>query len=71
MAKKLVSAWMASRTCVVAVAIDVQYNRRHASLVLLLCCTPLLFAQADDIRAMMEKSQANWNRGDLAASRRL
>ena len=34
---------------------------------LLLCCTPLLFAQADDIRAMMEKSQANWNRGDLAA----
>jgi len=34
---------------------------------LFLCCTPLLFAQADDIRAMMEKSQANWNRGDLAA----
>jgi uncharacterized protein (TIGR02246 family) len=34
---------------------------------LFLCCTPLLFAQADDIRAMMEHSQANWNRGDLAA----
>jgi len=34
---------------------------------LFLCCTPLLFAQADDIRAMMDKSQANWNRGDLAA----
>jgi uncharacterized protein (TIGR02246 family) len=34
---------------------------------LFLCCTPLLFAQADDIRAMMDKSQANWNRGDVAA----
>jgi uncharacterized protein (TIGR02246 family) len=32
-----------------------------------LFCTPLLFAQADDIRAMMQNSQANWNRGDLAA----
>jgi len=32
-----------------------------------LCCTPLLFAQADDIRAMLENSQATWNRGDLAA----
>jgi len=34
---------------------------------LFLCCTPLLFGQADDIRAMMDRSQANWNRGDLAA----
>ncbi|MEI9972056.1 MAG: SgcJ/EcaC family oxidoreductase [Ignavibacteriota bacterium] len=34
---------------------------------LLLCCTPLLFAQADEIRAMMQNSQANWNRGDLVA----
>jgi len=33
----------------------------------LLCCTPLLFAQTDEIRAMMQKSQDNWNRGDLAA----
>jgi uncharacterized protein (TIGR02246 family) len=32
-----------------------------------LCCTPLLFAQADEIRAMMQNSQATWNRGDLAA----
>jgi uncharacterized protein (TIGR02246 family) len=34
---------------------------------LFLCCTPLLFAQADEIRAMMDRSQATWNRGDLAA----
>ena len=34
---------------------------------LFLCCTPLLFAQADEIRAMMQKSQATWNRGDLVA----
>ena len=34
---------------------------------LLLFCTPLLFAQADEIRAMMQHSQDNWNRGDLAA----
>ena len=34
---------------------------------LLLCCAPLLFGQTDEIRAMLEKSQANWNRGDLAA----
>jgi len=34
---------------------------------LLLFCTPLLFAQADEIRAMMQNSQNNWNRGDLVA----
>jgi uncharacterized protein (TIGR02246 family) len=34
---------------------------------LFLFCTPLLFAQADEIRAMMDRSQANWNRGDQAA----
>ena len=27
----------------------------------------MLFAQADDIRAMMQRSQDTWNRGDLAA----
>jgi uncharacterized protein (TIGR02246 family) len=27
----------------------------------------VLFAQADDIRAMMQRSQDTWNRGDLAA----
>ena len=32
-----------------------------------LCCTPLLFAQTDDIRAMMQNSQAAWNRGDIPA----
>jgi uncharacterized protein (TIGR02246 family) len=34
---------------------------------LFLCCAPLLFAQGDEIRAMMQNSQAAWNRGDLAA----
>jgi uncharacterized protein (TIGR02246 family) len=33
---------------------------------LFLCCTPLLFAQTDEIRAMMQNSQAAWNRGDMA-----
>jgi uncharacterized protein (TIGR02246 family) len=34
---------------------------------LILCCTPLLFAQGGEIRAMMQNSQATWNRGDLVA----
>ena len=34
---------------------------------LLLLCAPLLFAQSDEIQAMMKKSEAAWNRGDLAA----
>lgn len=34
---------------------------------LFLCLSPLLFAQGDEIQAMMQKSQAAWNRGDLAA----
>jgi uncharacterized protein (TIGR02246 family) len=38
---------------------------------LLLLFTPVLFvhavfAQADEVRAMLDKSQATWNRGDLA-----
>jgi uncharacterized protein (TIGR02246 family) len=33
----------------------------------LLLCAPLLFAQGDEIRAMMTHSEAAWNRGDLAA----
>src|ERR1017187_4584818 len=33
----------------------------------LLLCAPLLFAQGDEIRAMMRKSEAAWNRGDLSA----
>ena len=32
-----------------------------------LLCAPVLFAQGDEIRAMMRKSEAAWNRGDLAA----
>jgi uncharacterized protein (TIGR02246 family) len=34
---------------------------------LLLVSTSLLFAQTDEIRAMMQRSQATWNRGDLVA----
>jgi uncharacterized protein (TIGR02246 family) len=31
----------------------------------LICCAPLLFAQGDEIRTMLNRSQAAWNRGDL------
>jgi uncharacterized protein (TIGR02246 family) len=34
---------------------------------LLICCAPLLFAQPDEIRAMLKNSEAAWNRGDLVA----
>lgn len=34
---------------------------------ILLCCAPLLFAQSDEIRAMLKNSEAAWNRGDLPA----
>lgn len=34
---------------------------------LLLLCAPLVFAQGDAIRAMLTRSEAAWNRGDLAA----
>jgi uncharacterized protein (TIGR02246 family) len=39
---------------------------------LLLCCAPLLFGQGENgpavqIREMMNRSQAAWNRGDLVA----
>ena len=30
-----------------------------------LLCAPLLFAQGDEIRAMLKNSEAAWNRGDL------
>lgn len=33
----------------------------------LLLCAPLLFAQQDEIRAMLVKSEAAWNVGDLPA----
>jgi uncharacterized protein (TIGR02246 family) len=32
-----------------------------------ICWTPLLLAQTDDIRAMLQNSEAAWNRGDLVA----
>ena len=35
--------------------------------ILLLTVTPILFAQSDEIRDMLKKSEAAWNRGDLAA----
>ena len=35
--------------------------------ILLLAFAPLLFAQDEDIRAMLKKSEAAWNRGDLVA----
>src|SRR5260370_36033023 len=34
---------------------------------LLLICEPLLFAQGDEIRAMLTNSEPAWKRGDLAA----
>ena len=35
--------------------------------ILLLSIAPALFAQGDEIRAMLKVSEAAWNRGDLAA----
>jgi uncharacterized protein (TIGR02246 family) len=35
--------------------------------ILLFTLAPLLFAQADEIRAMLKNSEAAWNRGDLPA----
>ncbi len=35
--------------------------------VLFFCWAPLLFAQADEVRAVLQHSQEDWNRGDLAA----
>jgi uncharacterized protein (TIGR02246 family) len=35
--------------------------------ILVLSFAPALFAQADEIRAMLKNSEAAWNRGDLAA----
>ena len=32
-----------------------------------LCCIPLWSAQDNGVRAVLEKSEAAWNRGDLAA----
>jgi uncharacterized protein (TIGR02246 family) len=35
--------------------------------VMLFCCAPLLFGQTAEVRAVMDESQAAWNRGDLVA----
>ena len=34
---------------------------------LLFCWMPLVYAQADDVRAVLDHSAEAWNRGDLAA----
>ena len=34
---------------------------------LLFCCTSLLLAQTDDVRAVLQQSEQAWNRGDLTA----
>lgn len=52
-----------------------QVSARHARMrtprlrlvILLSCWGALLFGQGDEIRAMLAKSQAMWNRGDLEA----
>jgi hypothetical protein len=31
----------------------------------LICCTPLLFAQSAEIRTLLKDSETAWNRGDL------
>jgi len=33
----------------------------------LLCWTPLLFAQTDEVRTLIKNSEEAWNRGDLVA----
>ena len=35
-------------------------------LLILLCCTPLLFCQDSEVRTILKESEAAWNRGDLA-----
>jgi uncharacterized protein (TIGR02246 family) len=40
---------------------------RTPRVILLICSAALLFGQGDEIRAMLAKSQAMWNRGDLEA----
>jgi len=43
------------------------YNGEMVRAILLLTFVPALFAQSDEIRAMLKSSEAAWNRGDLAA----
>ena len=33
----------------------------------LFCCVPLLLAQTDEVRAVLQHSEEAWNRGDLVA----
>jgi len=33
---------------------------------LLFCCTPVLFAQSQEVRKILAESESAWNRGDLA-----
>src|SRR5215831_3539436 len=41
--------------------------RRSLCVIVLLAFAPLLAAQSDEITAMLQKSEAAWNRGDMAA----
>jgi uncharacterized protein (TIGR02246 family) len=41
--------------------------RRLLFLCTMMGCGSLLFAQSDEIRAMLKKSEAAWNRGDIVA----
>lgn len=43
------------------------YNACMIRLIALLAVAPLLYGQGDDIREMLARSEAAWNRGDLAA----
>src|SRR5215468_7177851 len=41
--------------------------RRNLGVIVLLAFAPLLVAQSDEIITMLKKSEAAWNRGDMAA----
>src|SRR3979490_72695 len=43
------------------------YNGGVVCSILLFVLAPVLFAQSDEIRAMLKNSETAWNRGDLAA----
>ena len=43
------------------------YNSLMVRAIFLFTLAPVLFGQADEIRAMLKTSEAAWNRGDLAA----
>ena len=44
-----------------------RHNRAMLRSAILFCWIPLLYAQSDEVRAVLTRSQEAWNRGDLAA----